>query len=463
MLAATVVGCVAALALLLAPGLVERAAAATITATAGQGGTITPSGLVEVPDGTDQTFTIAPGLGFEIADVVVDGASQGPLPSYAFIAVAGDHTIAASFAATLLQLTYAAGPGGSIQGPASQTVPYGGAGATVTAVPGTGYHFVAWSDGLTTPTRTDSGITAALSVTAGFAIDVFTLTPVLLSGPAGVNGVISPMTPQIVAYGGSSTFTITAAAGYYVADVLVDGVSVGPLRSYTFFEVAGSHTIAAVFSVGVQTRVALSARARTVDIGRTVVLNGVLYDARDPRNEVPMGGRTLVLQSGPSPNGPWSDVAARTTGAGTGSVGSASWDVKPSKPAYYRLRFTIGADSGYGSSISFVLRVGVRPLVGTPRAPAKARAGRAFTLSGSLRPDFPARQRVGQVTVYRIGKGRLRVVRTVVARTVDRKGTTVYRASIKLGAGRYRFRMTSLPTASWDSDVSSLSRVLIVR
>ena len=70
----------------------------TITASAGPGGSITPSGEVTVSIGETQGFTIAPDAGYNILDVVVDGVPQGSIDSYTFTSVAEDHTIAASFA-----------------------------------------------------------------------------------------------------------------------------------------------------------------------------------------------------------------------------------------------------------------------------------------------------------------------------------------------------------------------------
>ena len=69
----------------------------TITASAGEGGTISPSGSVSVADGADQTFTIQAADGYQIADVLVDGSSVGAVESYTFSAVTADHTISASF------------------------------------------------------------------------------------------------------------------------------------------------------------------------------------------------------------------------------------------------------------------------------------------------------------------------------------------------------------------------------
>ncbi len=69
----------------------------TITATAGTGGSINPSGNVVVNCGADQTFTITPDAGYRIEDVVVDGQSVGAVNSYTFTNVTSNHTIQASF------------------------------------------------------------------------------------------------------------------------------------------------------------------------------------------------------------------------------------------------------------------------------------------------------------------------------------------------------------------------------
>lgn len=69
-----------------------------ITATAGAGGTIGPSGTWNVSPGRPQSFTITPNAGYRIADVKVDGVSQGAIPSYTFQNIAANHTIEATFA-----------------------------------------------------------------------------------------------------------------------------------------------------------------------------------------------------------------------------------------------------------------------------------------------------------------------------------------------------------------------------
>ena len=71
-----------------------------ITATAGAGGSITPSGNVTVGYGADQTFTITADSGYRISDVLVDGQSVGAVNTYTFYNVTGNHTISATFQRT---------------------------------------------------------------------------------------------------------------------------------------------------------------------------------------------------------------------------------------------------------------------------------------------------------------------------------------------------------------------------
>ena len=60
----------------------------------------------------------------------------------------------------------------------------------MTAVSGTGYHFVNWSDASTANPRTDTNVLANVNVTASFAINTYTLTYT-----AGANGSITGTSP----------------------------------------------------------------------------------------------------------------------------------------------------------------------------------------------------------------------------------------------------------------------------
>ena len=72
----------------------------TIKATAGAGGSISPSGNVSVREGRDQTFTITPDKGYAVANVKIDGKSIGAVKSYTFENVRRTHTIEVIFVKT---------------------------------------------------------------------------------------------------------------------------------------------------------------------------------------------------------------------------------------------------------------------------------------------------------------------------------------------------------------------------
>ena len=69
----------------------------TIKATAGAGGSISPSGNVSVREGRDRTFTITPDKGYAISNVKIDGKSIGAVKSYTFENVSRTHTIEVIF------------------------------------------------------------------------------------------------------------------------------------------------------------------------------------------------------------------------------------------------------------------------------------------------------------------------------------------------------------------------------
>ncbi|OGZ80129.1 MAG: hypothetical protein A2353_02595 [Candidatus Staskawiczbacteria bacterium RIFOXYB1_FULL_38_37] len=69
----------------------------TILASHGEGGSMTPLGEVHVQFLSSQFFSIEPSKAYKIKDVLVDGISIGPVDSYFFEHVTGNHTISAAF------------------------------------------------------------------------------------------------------------------------------------------------------------------------------------------------------------------------------------------------------------------------------------------------------------------------------------------------------------------------------
>ena len=163
----------------------EKIPTYTITATSNGSGSITPDGVTTVQEGGSQSYTIQADSGYHISDVKVNGTSIGAVESYDFTDVRSNQTIEATFARN------SSGGGGG-----------GGGSATI--------HYI-------------------------------------IEAEAGRGGDISPDGRVSVSRGSDKTFRITADEGYEIADVIVDGESVGAVSRYTFENVRQDHTIEAVF------------------------------------------------------------------------------------------------------------------------------------------------------------------------------------------------------------------------
>lgn len=70
----------------------------TITATAGEGGMISDEGATELTEGESKSYTITPASGYEIADVLVNDKSVGPVSEYEVSQISGDVKIEVRFA-----------------------------------------------------------------------------------------------------------------------------------------------------------------------------------------------------------------------------------------------------------------------------------------------------------------------------------------------------------------------------
>ena len=120
-----------------------------------------------------------------------------------------------------------------------------------------GYGFTGWlgTDGITRTSNEvlDLTVTGDMTFTAQYAKDSGSggstgTTRYTIEASAGHGGGISPDGRVRVSRGSDKTFRITPDAGYEIADVLVDGESVGAVSCYTFETVRKAHTIEALFA-----------------------------------------------------------------------------------------------------------------------------------------------------------------------------------------------------------------------
>ena len=282
----------------------------TITATAGENGSITPSGEIEVFYGSNKEFEITPAEGYRIASVIVDAATENEANVteniidgvYTFVNVTANHTINATFEEIpTYTITATAGEGGTIT-PSEVTVEEGeDAEFTITA--NEGYRIL--SVIVDAETGNESNVTSNLVegvftfvyVIANHTIDAtFELIPTyIITATAGENGTITPE-EVTVEEGEDAEFTITPAEGYEIASVIVDADTEDEedvseeltyddgVFTYTFENVTANHTIHATFR-----------ELQTYTITVNITGNGTVVAIDDDENEIPAENGVITV------------------------------------------------------------------------------------------------------------------------------------------------------------------------
>ena len=77
-----------------------------ISAAAGLGGTIIPSGSVTLFEGSDQIYEITPGPDYRILDVIVDNHSMGAINEFTFSNITSNHTLSVRFTTSIEVIAY---------------------------------------------------------------------------------------------------------------------------------------------------------------------------------------------------------------------------------------------------------------------------------------------------------------------------------------------------------------------
>lgn len=347
----------------------------TISATAGNGGSISPRGNVSVRYGNSQTFSISADQGYFISDVKADNVSQGPISSYTFSNVTSNHSITAEFLPSYHTITASAGTGGTISPSGSTTVDRGSS-RTYSITPGTGYRIadvrVDNSSVGAVSSYTFENITSNHTITATFSIITFNIT----ANP-GSGGSVTPPGNNTVDYGSSVTFSITPNQGYSIRDVQADNVSVGPVSTYTFNNVTSDHAISATFEINRYTITASASQGGTVTPSGTAT---VTY------------GSQAVYNMNPSRGYKVSDVLIDNVSAG--AVSSYTFRNISSNHSlearFEPITFTISASAGRGGSI-------------TPAGSTTANYGSDVTYV--INPDYG--YRVSNVNIDRVSSGPL--------------------------------------------------------
>ena len=208
------------------------------------------------PDHT-YTFTATPNAGYRIASVTRNNVALNvadPVAGYTetLTNIISDYNYEVLFVQNTYTVAATSGAHGTVS-PAGVSSYYHGQNVVYNIDANLGYYIASVTvdgvattytqdDNMTSTTYTFNSINANHTISATFAQKMYTVTV-----NAGVHGSIAPGTGNF-AFGATPTFNITPDSGYGIADVTVDGVSVGAVNAYTFPALTANHTLAATFA-----------------------------------------------------------------------------------------------------------------------------------------------------------------------------------------------------------------------
>lgn len=222
----------------------------TISASAGSGGSISPSGSVQVESGTNKSFTITANTNYLIDKITLDGTTvhNGGVKTanYTISNVTANHTLVASFKnAVVISVTkgssvtsgtvqYKLGSSGTWEtvssGSVNVTVPIGTTLYVQGINPPTGKSFyILENNGAGQDTYHQSSWSQTINNDYVYDITVQLETTVfIINASAGTGGSISPSGEVPVSYGGSRTFQVTPNSGYIIDEVTLDETPIDP-------------------------------------------------------------------------------------------------------------------------------------------------------------------------------------------------------------------------------------------
>lgn len=198
----------------------------------------------------------------------------------------------------------------------------------------------------------DGGVFSGNSNEATYQVPIAQPVAYTIAASSGSNGKITPSGNVSVTGGSSQNFTFTPTTGYQVADVSINGKSVGARQSYTFSNVTQNQTISVTFSAipaQNQAPVAEAGANQSAQAGTTVMING--SGSHDPE------GGTLNYQ--------WRQSSGPAVTL-NGARGAQCTFTAPNVSASTTLSFELTVTDGSGQSDSDTCLVLVSPAQQVP-------------------------------------------------------------------------------------------------
>lgn len=240
----------------------EKFRDAVITSTAGEHGTISPSGAVVYSLGSSASYVISPETGYKIKKILVDGveivitAAEGASQSYDFDDIQKDHTISAEFEQRMFKITVICGGNGNIEPIKSADYAYG-SNVTFVITPNDGYVIKdVLIDGVSNAKAKENAEYTFSNLRANHKIEVsFEVVTFTIVSSVGEGGTMSPnQITTIKNWGENHSVTYTPNDKFVISTIVVDGQAlnlsedvVSKPYTYTFSKITANHVISCQF------------------------------------------------------------------------------------------------------------------------------------------------------------------------------------------------------------------------
>lgn len=173
-----------------------------------------------------------------------------------------------------------------------------------------------------------------------------------ITATQSAHGSVAPAGTAVINLGAGATYTITPDVGYHIADVNVDGVSVGAVGTYTFTNVTANRTIAATFAAnaGPVSTTGIRLSSAQVLYGARIFLTGTVQPNA--------AGQRVTLQRRSSTSTTWVNLTNSVITLNSSSVYYFAFSTTPRGTWYFRTVYP--GTSTVAGSTSVSLRLIVR-------------------------------------------------------------------------------------------------------
>ena len=203
-----------------------------------------------------------------------------------------------------------------------------------------------------------------------------------------------------------------------------------------------------------------SALNSTITWGGYTIITGTLTDTT---THTAIGGQSVRVEwSLTGALNSWKLLATVTTDANQFYTGQYAAVVYPTQLTWYRFNFlgAPGLDPAPGNS----LQVFVKPYLTVPKVPSSAKVNKKFTVSGTLKPQFPAGQQTVTLVAYRYNGHKWVSYKSYSATNANNGSYTKYSASIKISkAGKYRFKASTATTSKYSATKTANSATVKIK